>query len=216
MPDPIRILIVDDHPVVRTGIEGMLARQEEFLIVGEAENGEQAVQLATDLRPDVVLMDLRMPLMDGLQAMLLIRERHPQAQVLILTTYDRDRDVLAALNAGAVGYLLKDAPREELYQAVRAAAQGRSVLHPSVAARLINHIRSAPSADQLSEREVEILHLVSEGRTNKEIGSLLYISAATVKTHLIHIFSKLGVPDRAAAVRVALERGILHLNDGRE
>ena len=211
MPDPIRILIVDDHPVVRAGIEGMLARQDDFVIVGEAENGEQAVRLSAELQPDVVLMDLRMPVMDGLQSMLHIRQHNPQIQVVILTTYNQDRDVLAALNAGAVGYMLKDAPREELYQAVRAAAQGKSVLHPSVAATLINHMRDSALSIQLSEREIEILQLVSEGRANKEIGNLLFISAATVKTHLIHIFTKLDVSDRAAAVRVALERGILQL-----
>lgn len=213
MPEPIRILVVDDHPVVRAGIEGMLAQQSDFLLVGEAENGEQAVQRALELQPSVVLMDLRMPVMDGLQAMLLIRQHLPQTQVLILTTYDRDRDVLAAINAGAIGYLLKDSPREDLYQAVRAAAQGKSILHPAVAVRILNHMRNAPSFDLLSDREVEILRLVSEGHSNKEIGSVLFISAATVKTHLIHIFTKLNVTDRAAAVRVAIERGILQLND---
>ncbi len=211
MPEPIRILIVDDHPVVRAGIEGMLARQDDFVIVGEAENGEQAVRLSAELQPDVVLMDLRMPVMDGLESMLHIRQHNSQIQVVILTTYNQDRDVLAALNAGAIGYMLKDAPREELYQAVRAAAQGKSILHPRVAATLISHMRDSALSIQLSEREIEILQLVSEGRANKEIGNLLFISAATVKTHLIHIFNKLDVSDRAAAVRVALERGILQL-----
>lgn len=211
MPEPIRILIVDDHPVVRAGIEGMLARQDDFVIVGEAENGEQAVRLSAELQPDVVLMDLRMPVMDGLESMLHIRQHNSQIQVVILTTYNQDRDVLAALNAGAIGYMLKDAPREELYQAVRAAAQGKSILHPRVAATLISHMRDSALSIQLSERENEILQLVSEGRANKEIGNLLFISAATVKTHLIHIFNKLDVSDRAAAVRVALERGILQL-----
>lgn len=209
--DPIRILIVDDHPVVRTGIEGMLAGRDEFVVVGDAENGEQAVRLADERHPDVILMDLRMPVMDGLEAMGQIRAKHPAIQVIILTTYDSD--VVTAINGGAVGYLLKDAPREDLYQAIRAAAQGKSVLTPNAAARLVAHLRSPQN--RLSEREIEILRLVSEGHTNKAIGRLLYISEATVKTHLVHIFAKLNASDRASAVRAAIEQGILTLKPGR-
>jgi len=208
---PIRILIADDHPVVRTGLQGMLARPEEFVVVGEAENGEQALRLTGERRPDVVLMDLRMPVMDGVQATHAIRQQYPAAQILILTTYDSDRDIIAAIQAGAIGYLLKDAPREELYQAVRAAAKGKSVLNPDVAARVMEHMRKPIDDPQLSERETDILRRVSEGLTNKQIGLQLHISEATVKTHLIHIFSKLHVSDRAAAVRSAIERGILQL-----
>lgn len=214
MPPVIRILIADDHPVVRTGIQGMLAHQGDFLIVGEAENGAAAVRLAAERLPNVVLMDLRMPVMDGLQAMQQIREQNPAVQVLILTTYDRDRDVLAAINAGAIGYLLKDAPREELYQAIRAAAQGRSVLDPGVANKLMNYVRNPTPQERVSEREIEILQLVSEGHTNKEISKRLFISEATVKTHLVHLFTKLDVPDRASAVRTAIEQGILKVGRG--
>ncbi len=211
MPESIRILIADDHPVVRTGLQGMLAKHEEFVIIGEAENGEQALRLTSERRPDVVLMDLRMPLMDGLQATIQIRQQYPSVQILILTTYDSDRDIVSAIHAGAIGYLLKDAPREELYQAIRAAAKGKSILNPDIAARLMEHMRKPANVDQLSEREIEILHRVSEGMTNKQIGGQLHISEATVKTHLIHIFAKLNVSDRAAAVRIAIERGILQI-----
>jgi DNA-binding NarL/FixJ family response regulator len=211
MPEPIRILIADDHPVVRTGLRGMLATPEEFVIVGEAENGEEALRLTGERRPDIVLMDLRMPVLDGLQATICIKQQYPLTQILILTTYDSDRDIVTAIQAGAIGYLLKDAPREDLYQAIRAAAKGKSALNPDIAARLMEHVRRPVSEDQLSERETEILQLVSEGLTNKQIGAQLHISEATVKTHLIHVFAKLNVADRAAAVRIAIERGILQL-----
>lgn len=207
----IRVLIVDDHPVVRAGIEGMLARNDAITVIGEAEDGEQAVKLAAERQPDVVLMDLRMPRMDGLQALTRIRQTHAHIQVIVLTTYDTDRDVVAAVNAGAIGYLLKDSPREQVIQAILAAAEGKSVLHPDVATRLMERVRT-PSEALLSERELEIMQCVSLGMTNKQIGSQLHISEATVKTHLLHIFAKLNVPDRAAAVRAAIERGLINLN----
>jgi DNA-binding NarL/FixJ family response regulator len=210
MSPPIRILIADDHPVVRTGLQGMLAKHEEFVIVGEAENGEQALRLTGERHPDVVLMDLRMPVMDGVQATTQIRQQYPRVQILILTTYDSDRDIVSAIHAGAIGYLLKDAPREDLYQAIRGAAKGKPILNPDIAARLMEHVRK-PADDPLSEREIDILRLVSEGLTNRQIGGQLHISEATVKTHLIHIFAKLHVSDRAQAVRIAIERGILQL-----
>lgn len=206
----IRVLIADDHPVVRDGIHGMLARYDDLELVGEADNGAHAVQLAAEHRPDVVLMDLRMPVMDGLQALTQIRQTYPRIQVIVLTTYDTDRDVVAAINAGAIGYLLKDAPREQVYQAIKSAAEGKSVLHPHIATRLVQHVRTA-TQDDLSTREIEIVQLVSLGQTNKEIARQLHISEATVKTHLLHIFAKLNVPDRAAAVRAAIERGLIDL-----
>jgi len=206
----IRLLIVDDHPVVRTGLLGMLAGEDDFEVVGEARDGAEAVDRAAVLEPDVVLMDLRMPNLDGVSATEQIRARQPQTQVLVLTTYDTDSDILRALDVGAVGCLLKDAPREELFRAVRAAARGESVLAPAVLARLMGRMR-APAAEALSAREVEVLSLVARGAANKEVARTLFISETTVKTHLSHIFTKLGVDDRTAAVTVALNRGILRM-----
>ncbi len=207
----IRLLIADDHPVVRAGLRGMLGAEPDLDIVGEAADGADAADLAERLRPDVVLMDLRMPRVDGVTATARIRDRAPGVRVLVLTTYDTDADILRAVEAGATGYLLKDARREELFRAVRAAAAGESVLAPTVAARVIERMR-APRQEALSGRELEILELVAAGRSNKEIAGLLAISEATVKTHLLHVFSKLGVEDRTQAVTVALARGILRLD----
>jgi len=204
----IRILIVDDHPVVRTGLQGMLAGEADLDVVGEATDGQEALDKAVLLHPDVVLMDLRMPNLDGVGATERIRSRLPATQVLILTTYDTDGDILRAIDAGAVGCLLKDAPRDDLFRAVRAAARGESTLAPAVLALLLNRMRT-PAAETLSSREVEVLTLVAEGAANKEVARTLYISETTVKTHLSHIFTKLGVDDRTAAVTVALDRGIL-------
>ncbi|MCP4428107.1 MAG: response regulator transcription factor [Chloroflexi bacterium] len=206
----IRILIVDDHPVVREGLAGMLSGQPDFDVVGEAKDGAEGAALDARLKSDVVLMDLRMPGMDGVSAIKAIREKRPSANILVLTTYDSDADIVRAIEAGATGYLLKDTPREELFRAVRAAAKGESVLAPAVAARLMTRMR-APAQENLSAREIEVLQWVSKGASNKEIGKALHISTATVKTHLIHIYGKLGVDDRTAAVTVALERGILRL-----
>jgi DNA-binding NarL/FixJ family response regulator len=210
MKEQIRVLIADDHPVVRTGLEGMLASQPDLYAVGEATNGKQAVELSEQLRPDVVLMDLRMPELDGVAATSAIRHRLPDVQVLVLTTYDSDADILLAIEAGATGYLLKDAPREDLFRAIHAAAQGESFLAPAVAARLMGRMR-APAEEALSAREIQVLTMVSQGASNKEVGRQLHISEATVKSHLIHIFEKLGVSDRTQAVTVALQRGVVHL-----
>ena len=204
----ITLLIVDDHPVVRDGLRGMFAGTGEFEVLGEAADGTEALTLADRLRPDVVLMDLRMPGMDGVRAINALRERGLPSRVLVLTTYDTDSDVLPAIEAGATGYLLKDAPREELFRAVRAAARGEAVLSPSVATRLIGQMR-APAQEPLSQRELEVLGLIAGGRTNREAAAHLFISEATVKTHLLHIYGKLGVKDRAAAVATAYERGLL-------
>jgi len=204
----IRILIADDHPVVRTGLQGMLAGEGDFEVVGEARDGREAVKEAARLKPDVVLMDLRMPVLDGVAATELIRAGRSETQVLILTTYDTDGDILRALDVGAVGCLLKDSPREELFRAVRAAARGESVLAPAVLSLVMSRMR-APAAETLSDREVEVLRLVARGASNKEAARKLFISETTVKTHLSHIFTKLGVDDRTAAVTVALDRGIL-------
>jgi len=205
---PIRLLIADDHPVVRDGLSGMFAADPGFEVAGQAADGAEAVRLAGALNPDVILMDLRMPVMDGVTAITELSRRKIPARVLVLTTYDTDSYVLPAIEAGATGYLLKDAPRAELLRAVRAAAAGHGVLAPSVATRLMSRVR-APEHDLLSQREFEVLELVAAGTTNREAAARLFISEATVKTHLLHIYAKLGVTDRAAAVAEAFNRGLL-------
>ncbi|MFC4104561.1 response regulator [Micromonospora zhanjiangensis] len=205
---PIGLIIVDDHPVVRDGLRGMFAGDPDFAVLGEAAGGAEALALVEALTPDVVLMDLRMPGMDGVTAITTMAERGLTARVLVLTTYDTDSDVLPAIQAGATGYLLKDTPREELFRAVRAAARGESVLSPSVASRLMGRLR-APAEEPLSQRELEVLALVARGSSNREAARHLFISEATVKTHLLHVYAKLGVNDRAAAVATAFERGLL-------
>jgi DNA-binding NarL/FixJ family response regulator len=206
----VRVVLADDHVVVRAGLRAMLDGADDLDVVGEAANGAEAVALATRLCPDVVLMDLRMPELDGVAALTRIREQHPGVQVLVLTTYDTDADILRAVEAGATGYLLKDASRDDLLHALRQAAAGESVLAPQVASKLMTRVR-APRADALSAREIEVLGLVARGATNKEIARSLHLSEATVKTHLLHVFTKLGVDDRTEAVTVAAERGILPL-----
>ncbi|MEV7330878.1 response regulator transcription factor [Micromonospora sp. NPDC093244] len=208
MTAPIRLLIVDDHPVVRDGLRGMFTGDPGFEVVGEAADGSEALALVATLRPDVVLMDLRMPGMDGVTAIGRLARSGNTARVLVLTTYDTDADVLPAIEAGATGYLLKDTPREDLVRAVRAAARGESVLAPSVAGRLMGRLR-APAEEPLSQRELEVLTLVARGASNREAAARLFISEATVKTHLLHLYAKLGVNDRAAAVATAYDRGLL-------
>ncbi|MEV6696447.1 MULTISPECIES: response regulator transcription factor [unclassified Streptomyces] len=207
----ISLLIVDDHPVVRDGLRGMFESAGDFTVLGEASNGVEAVELTARLDPDVVLMDLRMPGGNGVDAIKELARRGARSRVLVLTTYDTDSDTLPAIEAGATGYLLKDAPREELFTAVRAAADGRTVLSPAVASRLVTAVRTpaAPADEPLSAREREVLALVAKGTSNKEIARVLFISEATVKTHLTHVYGKLGVKDRAAAVAVAYDRKIL-------
>ncbi len=211
MSATVRVVIADDHPVVWAGLRGMLESEPEIEVVAEATNGREAVSLVGRLEPQVVLMDLQMPELDGVDATKQIRDRYPETKVLVLTTFDTDADITRAINAGATGYLLKDAPRQELFQAIRAAARGESVLTPAIASRLMSKMRG-PAERSLSEREIEVLTQVADGKSNKDIASKLYISEATVKTHLVHIFGKLGVDDRTAAVTVSLERGIIRLS----
>jgi DNA-binding NarL/FixJ family response regulator len=214
MANPIRLIIADDHPVVREGLRAVLDSEPDVEVVGEAADGSQVVELVDSLQPDLVLMDLQMPDMDGVAATRRIRRDHDGIEVLILTTYDTDADITRAVAAGATGYLLKDASREELMQAIRLAARGESVLSPKVASRVLGRMR-APAEEALSTREVEVLLEVADGLSNKEVGRMLHISEATVKTHLLHIFAKLGVDDRTAAVTAALERGIIRLDSPR-
>ncbi|MEU4805846.1 response regulator transcription factor [Actinosynnema sp. NPDC023587] len=202
----IRVVIVDDHPVVRDGLRGMLAAAGDVDVVGEAADGAEAEAVVRAENPDVVLMDLRMPGVDGVTA--IGRLRDFPARVLVLTTYDTDSDVLPAIKAGATGYLLKDTPRDELFRAVRSAARGEAVLSPSVATKLVGQVRT-PAAEPLSEREIEVLGLIARGCANREAAARLFISEATVKTHLVHVYAKLGVKDRASAVAAAYERGLL-------
>ncbi len=206
----ISVLIVDDHPVVRAGLKDMLSGEPDIEVVGEAGDGSEALSVIERLAPDVALMDLRMPKTDGVAAIAEISKHHQGTRVLVLTTYDSDADILRAIEAGATGYLLKDTPREELYDAIRATVRGRSVLAPVVATSLMRQMRR-PATDKLSDRETEVLSFVAKGLSNREIARALHLSEATVKTHLIHVFTKLGVADRTAAVTVALERGILTL-----
>ncbi|MFE4666615.1 response regulator [Streptomyces sp. NPDC056716] len=207
----ITLLVVDDHPVVRDGLRGMFDSAPGFTVLGEAADGVRAVEQALALDPDVILMDLRMPGGGGVAAIAELTRRGARAKILVLTTYDTDSDTLPAIEAGATGYLLKDAPRDELFTAVRAAAQGRTVLSPAVASRLVCAVRTpgAGGKEPLSAREREVLALVAKGTPNREIARTLFISEATVKTHLTHLYAKLGVKDRAAAVAVAYDRGIL-------
>jgi DNA-binding NarL/FixJ family response regulator len=204
----ISVLIVDDHPVVRAGLAGILAGEQDLTVVGEAASADEAVTVAAALRPDVVLMDLRMPGGDGVQATTGVLAAAPASRVVVLTTYDSDADILRAVEAGAAGYLLKDAARVDLVAAVRAAARGETVLAPSVATRLVDRMRRPQPADALSPRELQVLRLVAKGLSNPEIGRELSISEATVKTHLLRAFAKLGVSDRTAAVTTALAAGL--------
>lgn len=204
----IRVVVADDHPVVRAGVVMMLNADPKIEVLGQASNGLEAVELARDLDPDLVVMDLQMPELDGVEATRRIRSELTTVQVLLLTTYDTDRAIVSAIEAGAAGYLLKDAPPGELVQAVHTAASGRQVLAPVVAEKLQAH-RDAPPMEDLTSRELEVLTALAQGGTNRGIAESLFISQATVKTHLTHIFQKLRVEDRTSAVARAVELGIV-------
>jgi two-component system NarL family response regulator len=205
----IRVLIADDHPVVREGVAAMIERRPDMTVVGVAATGREAVAAYRAARPDVVLMDLRMPDMTGVEAIGAIRGEFPGARIIVLTTYDGDEDIYRGLQAGARAYLLKDAPRDDLLDAIRAVHAGQSRIPPAVAARLAERVLAGP---ELTARELEVLQGIVAGRSNKEIGAALGISEGTVKAHVNSILGKLGVADRTQAVTTALQRGIVHLD----
>ena len=211
----IKIIIADDHPVVREGLSAMLAREEDILVVAEAKDGNEALELALEHSPDIVLMDLRMPEMDGVEAIRHLKEQNPEIQVIILTTYDDDEDIFRGIEAGARAYLLKDAPREELFKAIRAVSRGESLIDPSITGRVLDRLtklsQQVQTPEILSDRELEVLTLIAKGTSNKEIADTLTISESTVKTHIQSIFHKLEVNDRTEAVTEALKRGIIRL-----
>ena len=206
----ILVVVADDHPIVRAGIVALLQDADDVEVVGQASDGESAVSIVLAERPDVVLMDLRMPELNGDQATARILAREPSIRVLILTTYESDDQILAAIEAGAAGYLLKAAPESEILAGLRATARGETALAPSAAAALVRRTTGRPSpGPSLSPRELEVLQLVAQGNSNPAIGRSLFLSETTVKTHLGHVFEKLGVNDRTRAVTRAMELGLL-------
>lgn len=205
---PIRILIADDHPIVRAGLAALIARRDDMTVVGEGENGQEAVELYRRHRPDVALIDLRMPQMDGIEAIRAIRAEYPDARCILLTTFDGDEDIYRGLQAGALAYLLKDVPREQLIEAIRAVAAGQTRIPADVASKLALRIRHP----DLTPRELEVLQQMAAGHSNLEIGVALYIAEGTVKAHVNSILNKLAVNDRTQAVTTAIKRGIVHLD----
>ncbi len=207
----IRIVLADDHPIVRDGLASVLETQPDFEVVGQANNGLEAVDIVAALKPDVVLLDLEMPHLDGVQALRAMRVADPQTKALVFTAFDTDERIIGAVQAGARGYLLKGAPRDELFGAIRVVAHGGSTLQPVVAARLMERITSpnAPMADALTEREHEVLTLMAQGLQNKEIAAQLIISERTVKFHVSAILAKLGAGNRTEAVHMARQRGLV-------
>lgn len=212
MITPIRILVADDHPVVRDGLVSILGTQPDFVVVGEAANGIEVVQKAASLRPDVILLDLEMPEMDGVEAFRRVRADNPNVQAIVFTAFDTDERIVGAVQAGAQGYLLKGAPRSEIFNAIRIVSQGGSLLQPVVASRLLQRIRSdEPAPEPLTERETEVLQLLAQGKPNKEIAAALVISERTVKFHISSILRKLGAGNRTEAVTIAAQRGLVKI-----
>lgn len=208
MSKKIRVVVADDHPIVRQGVVALLQGESDIEVVTDVADGRAALSAVLAENPDVVLMDLRMPEMDGVEATKAVRSRRPEVAVLVLTTYDTDEAIVRAVEAGAAGYMLKDSPTEDLVDAVRQAAAGETVLAPPITRRLEERMHKV-SPDALTPREIDVLREVANGNTNANIAERLHIGEATVKTHLIHIYAKLAVSDRAAAVSRAYEKGIL-------
>ena len=215
IPAKIRILIADDHPVVREGLSAMLSREKDIEVVGEAENGRKAIEKARELQPDIILMDLRMPEVDGIEAMRQIKMDNPEIEFIVLTTYDNDEYIFKGIESGARAYLLKDSPREDLFKAIRVVSKGGSLIEPAVAGKVLDRFaelsRQVQIPEDLSEREVEVLALIAKGASNKLIASSLNIGESTAKTHIQSIFNKLGVKDRTEAVTEAVKKGIIRL-----
>ncbi|GAB4579433.1 MAG: response regulator transcription factor [Anaerolineales bacterium] len=214
MTSPIRILVVDDHPVVRDGVIAMFGTQPDFSVVGEAASGMEAIIKTQALQPDVVLLDLEMPEMDGVEALRRIREINPRVNAVVFTAFDTDERIVSAIRAGAKGYLLKGAPREELFTAIRVVSQGGSLLQPVVATKLLQHISSHSQPElpeSLTEREMDVLKLLAQGKTNKEIAGQLFITERTVKFHVSSILGKLGAGNRTEAVTLAAQMGLVTL-----
>ena len=212
MADPIPVLIAEDHPTLRAGLRAILETQQDMQVVGEAANGVEALERAAVLRPDVVLMDLEMPAMDGVEATRRLHEQSPDTPVIVLTAFDTDDRIIGAVEAGARGYLLKGATRDEIFRAIRVAREGGTLLQPAIASKLLRHVnapRTVHGPDTLTEREREVLALLVDGLMNKEIARRLVVTERTVKFHVASILAKLGVPNRAAAVRVALEQRLV-------
>ena len=212
---PIKVLIVDDHPVVRAGLIAMLGDEKGILIVGDAQDGLDAVNKARELCPDIVLMDLRMPVMDGTEAMRHIRDDNPLVRFVVLTTYDSDEYIFSGIEAGARAFLLKDTPGDEMVKAIKAVHRGESLLQSTVASRVLDRLiqisRLRPDSTVISERELEVLRLMAKGMANKCIATKLFVSESTVKARIASIFQKLGVGDRTGAVALALERGLIQV-----
>jgi DNA-binding NarL/FixJ family response regulator len=202
---PIRVLIAEDHSLVRRGLAAIINMEEDVTVIGEAGDGQEAVELWRSLRPDVVLMDLRMPKVEGVEAIRRIRAEDPKAGIIVLTTFDHDEDIYAGLRAGAKAYLLKDVQPEELFSCIRAVHAGEAYLQPKVAAKLAQRVQEEP----LTEREEQILKLLAEGKSNRAIGAVLHITESTVKSHMKSLFVKLDVTSRAEAISLAARRGLV-------
>ncbi len=212
MTAPIRILVADDHPVVRDGLIAILSTQPDFAVVGEAANGAEVVAQVQALHPDVLLLDLEMPGMDGVAALEALRARGSEVRAIAFTAFDTDERILGAVRAGALGYLLKGTPRDEIFRAVRTIHAGGSLLEPVVAMKVLRQVRQpAPAPSPLTARETEVLHLLAQGRQNKEIARELGISERTVKFHVTALMQKLGAGNRTEAVTIATQRGLIHL-----